>query len=517
MQFPGCSYLQLLSRFWDKAKRRKSYHSNFKGVGGQGSFYTKLFISLGLCLGAGFPAAAETAQLICPAELAPSIEAITGGSAFRRAHWGILVQTVDVEPQTLYAHNADKFFIPASNAKLLTTAAALVQLGPEFQIQTKVYQLQTNSQNVSLRVVGRGDPSLSNAQLKELAQQLRNQGIEQIQTLIADDQYFQGEQVHPTWEWEDLQAGYGAPVNSLILNQNALGLTLIPQTLDQPLAIEWDDPIYARNWQIVNQSTTVAQTAPEFVQVGRDLAEPILYVQGQLRVGSAAEPVAVSIPQPTEHFLARFKQILAEQLIQVNQTTIASNLLPSSARPIAVVTSPNLAELLVETNQQSNNLYAEALLRILGTEQLSNQTTSSLERGINTLRSLLAELGVEPTGYKLVDGSGLSRQNLVSPKALVETLQLMARSPYTSSYRASLATAGVNGTLRSRFQNTSAQGKFYGKTGALSGVSALSGYLEPTHAPQLAISVLVNHTELLSEVQPAIDAIVELLARLKQC
>lgn len=474
------------------------------------------FVGLNLCLSAGLSALAQTAP-VCLAELTPQIEAITNRPALRRAHWGILVQTVEIEPQTLYAHNAEKFFVPASNVKLLTTAAALTQLGPTFRIQTTVYQIPAADRSVMLQVVGRGDPSLTDAQLKTLAQQLREQGIQQVQTLIVDDQYFQGDRVNPTWEWEDLQAGYGTTVNSLILNQNAVGLRLIPQAVGQALAVEWDDPAVAPLWQVLNQSTTVATTAPEFVQVGRDLVQPVLYVRGQLRVGSKPEPVAVSLPDPTRHFLERFQQILMDYQIQVEQTRMSSDPLPVAAYPLAVVTSPSLAELLVETNQQSNNLYAEVLLRLLAGERSPSQTTSSLEAGLNVLQQLLTDLGVDPDGYHLVDGSGLSRHNLISPIALVEILQAMARSPYTDTYRASLATAGISGTLGARFQDTAVRGQFQGKTGSLDGITALSGYLVRAGASQLAVSILVNYAEQTGEAQAAIDSIVELLAQLGEC
>jgi serine-type D-Ala-D-Ala carboxypeptidase/endopeptidase (penicillin-binding protein 4) len=454
----------------------------------------------------------QAAEAACSMALGRRIETITQRPEFRQMRWGILIQTVSDDPQTLYAQDAEKLFVPASNVKLLTTAAALTQFGPNFRIRTSVYQIPSASDQVILRVVGRGDPSFNEAQLQNLAQQIRNRGITRIDQLIIDDQYFQGDWVNPTWEWEDIQAGYGAPVNSLILNQNAINLDLMPQALRQPLGVAWEDPAAGSQWQIVNQSRTVAAEAEEFVQVGRDLNRPVLYVQGQLRVGSASEPVAVSIPQPTQHFLDRFQQVLAANQISVAQTAIATDSLSPIAEEIAWVESSNLADLIIETNQQSNNLYAESLLRQLG--RLSNHSQPSLTAGINGLEATLTELGVDPQQYTLEDGSGLSRQNLVSPTALAQTLQGMARSPHIADYRASLSAAGINGTLQSRFRDTSVEGKFYGKTGALSGVVALSGYLQTPNETQLVISILVNQAELpLREVQAAIDAIVQLSAQ----
>jgi serine-type D-Ala-D-Ala carboxypeptidase/endopeptidase (penicillin-binding protein 4) len=479
-----------------------------RNVGLVTSLATSLATSLGSSLFgiATSPALAQTsaeAANACRAGLANQIEAITTQPQFRDADWGILVQTLEAQPQILYAQNADQRLIPASNIKLLTTAAALTQLGPDFQIRTSIYQLAT-AQQTTLRVVGRGDPSFAAPQLQDLARQIAARGIRQIDTLIADDRYFDGVFVNPTWEPEDIQAGYGAPLNSLILNENAIGLTLIPQALGQPLAVQWDNSAEGKDWRVVNQSQTVATTAAEYLDVGRDLNQPVLFVRGQLRVGSAAEPVAVSIPQPTQNFLDQFRQVLAEQQILVRQAEV-DNDTNWLGREIGAVLSPRLATLLVETNQQSNNLYAEALLRQLGAGQAAG--LSPLAAGINILRQDLTQLGVSPN-YLLADGSGLSRQNAASPRVFVDLLEAMAASPHAALFRASLSTAGRSGTLKNRFQNTPVQGQMQGKTGFMTGVASLSGYLQ-TKTP-LVFSILVNQPEG-SGFQTAIDRIVILL------
>lgn len=470
----------------------------------------KLWLSLTVLL--PLPAMAQV-NPVCQTDLAHQIEAIIDRPDFQQSRWGVLVQTSGSNPQTLYDRDSEHRFVPASNVKLLTTAAALTQLGADFRIQTTLYQVPSSTGEAVLQIVGRGDPSFGEAQIEALAQQLIDRNVYQIDQLIANDHYFRGDVINPTWEWADLQTGYGAPATSLMLNQNAIGLTLIPQALHQPLQVKWDDPTEFNHWQIINTSETVAPEAPEFVEVGRDWTQPILHVQGHLRVGSAAEPVAISVPQPVEHFLDRFQQILASRGIQVKQTAITTDPLPESAQPIAKLDSAPLSELLQETNQQSNNLYAEALLRILGNE-LRPESNSSLDAGIQGIKQVLAELQIEPTSYDLADGSGLSRQNSVNPQILVATLQAMAASPNAATYRDSLAQAGISGTLRNRFQNTIVAGRFWGKTGALTGAVALSGYLERENSSQLTLSILVNQTKHpLPVVQRSIDRIVELLAR----
>jgi serine-type D-Ala-D-Ala carboxypeptidase/endopeptidase (penicillin-binding protein 4) len=458
----------------------------------------------------------------CPAQLNEKIEAITNRPQFRHARWGILVQTqgITAQRQTLYAQDADRYFVPASNAKLLTTAAALTQLGPQFRIRTSVYEVDSPSDSppggVTLQVVGRGDPSFTDAELRKLAQQIRDRHITQIDRLIGNDQYFRGDAVNPSWEWEDVQSGYGAPANSLILNQNLIGLTLWPQQVGQPLRVQWDDPIEAGQWRVDNRSQTVAAAAPEFVEVGRDLSQPILSVRGQLQVGSASEPTAIAIPQPAQHFLQRFQQVLIEAQIRVMQTSIASTSMPQGLE-VAAIESPPLTDLLVETNQESNNLYAEAVLRSLGVNQ-SPLADSSSEAGLTALKAVLARLGVDPGSYVLSDGSGLSRRNLVSPEAIVQTLQAMAQSPYATVYRSSLSVAGISGTLQNRFRDTPVQGRLQGKSGSLSGTAALSGYLASVEGSPLIFCILVNQSNLsLSQIQEGIDAIVGLLVQLHPC
>ncbi len=458
------------------------------------------------------PAAAQAG--ICPAQLSDKISAITNRSEFRRSRWGILVQTLG-DRQTLYAQDAERYFIPASNLKLLTTAAVLEVLGDRYTIRTSVYQ--TNSDNVVLRVVGRGDPSLTDAELDQLAKQIRDRHITQINQLIADDHYFQGDAINPTWEWEDVQSGYGAPVNSLILNENLIGLTLFPQSLGQPLRVVWDDPAEGTRWQIDNRSRTVAATAEESVQVGRDLERSQLNVRGQLRVGSKPETAAIAITQPSRYFLQRFKQALRQRGIQVAQSFVATEPTETQGAEIAAVESEPLAKLIAEVNQQSNNLYAESLLRTLGVTQ-SPQADSSLDAGLEAMKKALFQLGIDSASYNLVDGSGVSRHNWVTPETLVQTLQGMGRSPNSAVYRNSLAVAGRIGSLQNRFLDTPVAGKFQGKTGFVSGSIALSGYLEPPDYSPLVLSILINQFDRpTEEIREAIDEIVILLAQLQRC
>ncbi|TAG57661.1 MAG: D-alanyl-D-alanine carboxypeptidase/D-alanyl-D-alanine-endopeptidase [Oscillatoriales cyanobacterium] len=452
-----------------------------------------------LILGRTSAVVAQTSAVagdICPGELGAKVDAIANRAEFSRSRWGILIQPLS-SAATLYSRDATKYFIPASNVKLLTTAAALQKLGADFRIKTSVY----SGANGSLYVAGRGDPS----------------------------SYFQGSAVNPNWEWEDAQAGYGAPVNSLIFNQNAIELVLSPQAIGQPLKVTFAEPKLANQWQILNNSVTVSQNESEFIEVGREFDRPVIRVGGQLKVGAESESAYVAVVNPANNFLQHFQQVLVAEGIPVKQALVAP--VPRNLnQELAFVESPPLAELVKETNRESNNLYAEVLLRLLGkvtgSMPVSQAVTGKMpvpqedtgEIGLKELKIALTQLGVNPNSYILADGSGLSRHNLISPEALVQTLRLMANSPTGSIYRASLPVAGDSGTLKNRINSTPNRVILQAKTGTLSGVSALSGYIEVPNYEPLVFSIIINQSDLsASKMRSATDEIVLLLNRLRRC
>lgn len=446
---------------------------------------------------------------ICPVELAPAINAIANRPQFQQSRWGVLIETLTTNI-TLYNRDSQYYFIPGSTVKLLTTAAALQKLGANFRIRTSIYG---DSQG-NIYIVGRGDPSLTEIQLQDLAQQLKNRGINQINQLIAVDGYFTGSPIHSTWQWEDIQAGYGAPINSLILNQNSLDLKLSPQGVGQPLKVTWVRPEQATGWTIENQTRTVRENEPEFVNIGRDLSQPIIKVSGQLRVNGEPEPVYAAVIEPTNNFIQQFQKILINSGIKVLKTSIAPNFsYPQSE--LAFVESPPLSELIKTMNLESNNVFAESLLRTLGAQ---NYSDDSVESGLKEIKLMLNQLGINPNNYQLFDGSGLSRNNLVTPLALVQTLKIMGNSSIAELYRNSLPVGGVSGTLKGRFQDTFATGIIQAKTGTLTGVTSLAGYISPPNYQPLVFSITINQTNLSTQqLRQAIDEIVLLLTQLKSC
>ncbi len=454
-------------------------------------------------------------NLVCQAQLGRAIETIIDRPQFSQARWGIVVQKLN-NAQNLYSRDADKYFIPASNLKIITTAAALQQLGANFRLRTSIYGTDSGL----LRLVGRFDPSLTDVQITALARQLKLTGVRQWNYLAVEGDRFAEDIINPDWEWGDIQADYGAPIGSLILNQNAVTLQLLPQQLGQPLRLKWQDPIAAKQWQKVDNQSLTASKEPAEVEVIRDLSGT-LKISGQLSVDSPPESVSLAVIDPKENFIQHLRQALIVGGIQDNTNRVRLNLVEvekqlANAPELAAVDSPPLSELLLEANLNSNNLYAEALLRTLGTKV--NSSDSKLQKGIVAAKQALTILGVDPKGYVLADGSGLSRHNLASPKAIAQTLRAMASSPYAAIYRASLPVAGISGTLTNRFKNTPAQGVVSAKTGTISGAVALSGYINTPNYEPLVFSIIVNQSDQSTiAIRQAVDEIVLLLVSLRRC
>lgn len=490
------------------------------------------------------PAGADEAAALCPAQLEDRLEAITAEQLSDQTRWGAMVQPLGNNGSTLYARNPQQYFTPASNAKLLTAAAALIHLGPDFRLSTSVYaassaaaDFEDASSPLALRLVGQGDPSFTSDDLRQMAYQVSQAGITQVSHVIGDERYLGARFINPTWEWEDVQSGYGAPVSSLMVDQNAIGIRLFPQTVGQPLRLEWEQPQMASQWQVINQSATVAPSEPEFLRVGRDWSRPVLTVQGQLRAGADFDRSAVAVTNPSAHVLQQFEAALRREGVAVLRPSHSrvdqpepqtepqtGPALSNAQQAIATIVSPPLSDLLVEVNAHSRNLYAESLLLHLGRQDGPGGTRAAgatgallLAAGLEQVRTILTPLGV--TGaYQLADGSGLSRRSLVTPQAIVQTLQAMAQHPYSAIYRSSLAIAGETGTLRSRFRGTSVAGRLWGKSGGLTGVSSLSGYLDPPGYAPLAFSLLIDHSHQPGAARrQTLDAMVEAIAALTPC
>jgi D-alanyl-D-alanine carboxypeptidase/D-alanyl-D-alanine-endopeptidase (penicillin-binding protein 4) len=455
-----------------------------------------------------------SARALCPEEFATEVEQLVNRPELAQGRVGIWVETWSGE--VIMSRDGDRFFVPASTLKLVTTAAALAELGPNYTVQTLVSGATNVEGRTTLQVIGAGDPSFDRVGLEQLSQQLRAQGIDHIDRLYGNESTFWGEAVNPNWEWEDVQAGYGAPVNALILNRNAIDLSLSPQTVGAPLRVVWANPQQATDWTIENFSTTVAPSTPEFLRIGRTFGRPVLSVWGQLIEGTDSETISIAEPHPGQAFLDAWQTVLLEYGITVQQSQVGLPANTVSWQELASVTSPPVAELLMSTNQDSTNLYAEALLKILGTQRPT--ADDATQAGIAVVRQVLHGWNIDLDTLVMVDGSGLARKNLITPQTMVKVLQAMTTSPHARAYQDSLAIAGTSGTLRNRLQDTPVEGRLYGKTGAISRNFALAGYFDPQGDWPLTFSIFLNNVDVRGAIaRRMIDEIVLLIAQLEDC
>ncbi len=473
-------------------------------------------LTLGLIGGLAVLTQADAALAgMCRAELPRKIDAIVNGYTLNGANVGILIENANPDTRVLYSRRAQEKFVPASNVKLLTTAAALQNLGPDFSIRTSVYG-QPNSPEQDLYVVGRGDPTFTSYQINLLSGQLKQQGIRRINSLTAIDNYFTGPVANPYWDEEDYRAGYGAPANSLILNRNELSFTSIPNRVGQPLSIVWDRPEFVRGWRIENNSRTIS-SGNEYIDAGQRPGQKVMNVRGQLIAGTASDNSSIALLDPGSYFAEQFQQSLNAYGLPTARAQATTANAPSGLVELAAIESPPLRAFIDPTNLYSVNIYAESMLKTLG-RSVEPTTQDAYVSGAAAVSTVLTDLGVRPDSVSIVDGSGLSRRNRVTPEAFVDTLQAMARTSNASIYRNSLAVAGRSGTLRNRMRGTNAEGRFQGKTGTLSGTYTLSGYLNPPNHPALALSILVNDTNASGrDVRSLIDQIIVHAANLDDC
>ena len=440
----------------------------------------------------------------CPRNLSQKIDEIIDNSQ-AGVRWGMMIQSQDSE-EIIYERNSDEFFIPASNTKLFTSAIALRLFDPNFKITTPIYQQGTPPNLDRLQIIGQGDPSLTTDDLESLATQLQAEGVQEIETVVLETGYFSKPYFPSSWEWEDVYAFYGSPANSLILDENSVNLTLTPTTVGEEVNLAWENAIAASQWDLDANVITTSAESESNLDLQSQLGTDQLYLTGELPKNRENAVWGFSIPNPDRYFRDVLLVALSEQNIQVNNIEFSDSQGEKIGEEIMRFESPPLSELLKEINIKSNNLYAEALLRILKIE-------SSLGEEAIREESLTA-LGINADSYHFVDGSGLSRRNLVTPSAIAQLLQTESND----IFRSSLPIAGVSGTLQNRFQDAPLEGNLQAKTGTMTGISALSGYVELPNYQPLVFSMMVNHYQVsASEKREMMDEILLLLPRLEEC
>ena len=452
----------------------------------------------------------------------------------RRGQVGIKIVSLN-SGKLIFEQNSEKYFMPASNMKNFTVAAALERLTPDFRFVTSVYAPAMPDANGvvngDLRIFGRGDVSFSYEfndgdlykGLDALADKIVQSGVKRIDGgLIADESYFTGSSIPQSWEWDDLQWYYGAEISALPLNDNAVSLKVKPGPSGYPCSVQLvpANPVI----RVINSCMTSAAGTHRTLRIEKKLTQNIIEISGNLPVGNAGFDGNVTVSRPAELFAALLKERLALKGVTVTGPARASNTKTQlNAVEIAKLESPPLSLIAAKTMKPSQNMYTETLLWTLG-EQLRSQrsvpapqgngfTPDSAELGVTAVKTFLTSIGIPEDAVIQHDGSGLSRHDLITPDAVVRLYTYMSKqSKYSQAWRDSLTIGGVDGTLRRRFVGTRASGNIRGKTGTIDQVSALSGYVRTAGGEELVFSIIVNGVNEVRDRTGMIDEIVVNLA-----
>lgn len=481
------------------------------------------------------------------------ILAILREKVAQQAFWGIEVVSLR-DGRPIVRINPDKRFTPASTAKLFTVAAALVRLGPNSTYQTTVETAAPLTAEGRLQgdlvLVGRGDPNLSGRVLpyrdrtertdfpakvfEDLAEETVRSGVRMVEgDLVVDDSYFVLQPYGQGWGVDDLLWSYGAPVTALAFNDNAVSLRIRPGT-------RAGDPAWVRlesvePYPIENRVVTVAPGQPAAGAADADRAGALaverlpgsrtLQVWGQIPEGSPEQTRLVAVENPPQVAGELFLQELKRRGVELRGALRVREQYPSDVPDLRGAAAPPppsattvlashqslpLAESLKVILKVSQNLHAEMLLRTLGRER---RNVGSAQAGWEEIQDFLKEIGIAEDDVLLRDGSGLSRQNLATPSAMVALLRHMYASPYRALWMDLLPIAGMDGTLTDRLQDKRFAGRVLAKTGSFNGAAALAGYARNRNNQWLAFAVFVNHHNLpASKAAALLDRMVEEIA-----
>ncbi len=475
-------------------------------------------------------AAASAQPTTNAAALTAQIDEVLDARGFDDAYWGAYVVDLS-DGRVLYDRNATKRFIPASNMKLLTTAAALDALGPDFRYKTRLYadgDIRNGTLEGSLVVRGAGDPTFGGRYndgdltqtFRQWADSLQANGIRRVRgVVVGDDDIFDNLQLGQGWQWDDLKWYYGAEISGLQYNEGTVHVRLRGTSPGATARLTADPDFgYAR---FVNRSTT---TSGGGIREGYDraLSDNVFTVTTSVPAGRT-ETENLSIVNPTDYFISTMVGVFRQRGIEVTGELVdvdewGRRPRYETMRRIAEHVSPPLSEIALQTNADSNNLYAEHLLRTLGAYiyQGADLPTGSAFAGYAAMEPFLQRIGVAPESFRVADGSGLSALNRLTPTGIVAVLRGMHEHADRATGRAfyeSLAVGGQSGTLSGRYRSGDARGNVRAKTGYISGARTLSGYVTSASGHRIAFSLLCNnYTVSTSTVNRAQDRIVEMLA-----
>ncbi len=473
--------------------------------------------------------------------LAKKIEAVINRGDAAKAFWGIEV-FAPARGRTLYSLNAHRYFLPASVAKLFTTAVALDLLGPDYQFRTVVgtrARIDRDGRLLgNLYLVGGGDPDLAGCALPytpeekeeacdatraldQLAEQVAASGVRVVAgDLIIDQSFFAPEPYAPGWAVGDLLWGYGAPVRALSLADNVLTLTVEPgEQANDRGRVTWEP--FTRFYDVQNQTWTAPAGSETQLYVRRDPGSRVLEVSGPIALDQKPRRLRVALEEPGEVIGELFRQALERRgvrllggMAQRFAPAPPFTAEPGAGLPVALAehVSRPLADDVTLINKMSVNLHAEMLLRTLGRQEPppapigeqprkppeppARRADGSAEAGLAVLRAWLANAGVNPNDVELEDGSGLARSNLVTPHAVVQLLKYADQQAWRPLFVESLPVAGVDGTLAERMKEGPARGRIRAKTGSLGDTTTLAGTVQTTSGETLVFALFLNHRAL---------------------
>lgn len=464
----------------------------------------------------------------------------------RRVFWGILVADRD-SGQVLYNLNSDHFFMPASNAKIMTTALALGKLGGSYQFHTTLETSGSLSPDGRLAgdlvFVGRGDPDISNRKfpyelkteregpaeeiLGEMVDAAMAKGVKEIDgDIVADDSYLPYDPYPAGWSIGDMFFEFGAPIGAITFNDNTISIQVVPGTREgDPPALTVQPSAALENFN--NQITTTAPGGNPYFAVVRQPGPNFLMLRGTIPLGHAPAELDLAMTSPTETAALALKQLFEQRGVHVTgviravhapppETSDSNGVSPpppppspSAAGPNPLVladhVSPPLIESIRLTNKISQNLHAELLLRTVAREKAGFGSTDA---GLKIEQDFLKTAGVADGDVILSDGSGLARDDLVTPRAVVALLRYAAHQSWGAEFLSTLPIAGVDGTLETRMKQATGSGVIQAKTGSLEHVRAMSGYATTQYGENLVFAIFGNNdTEHRRDATSTIDAI----------
>jgi D-alanyl-D-alanine carboxypeptidase/D-alanyl-D-alanine-endopeptidase (penicillin-binding protein 4) len=460
------------------------------------------------------------------------VEAALSASGPDKGFWGALI-TDAATGEVLYARNAGNYFTPASDAKLFTTALALATLGPDYRIRTTVSTAGALDANGLLTgdlvLTGRGDANLSNRKfpyekkverdgppekaLAALADAVVARGVKEIEGgVVADDSMFQPERFPSGWTIDDMLWSYGAAVSAIAVNDNTFTLEVRAGEREgdsATFAIEPASDFYT----VENTVRTSARGSEEKLAVVREPGSRSIRVSGIIPLGAPPRLLTIAIEEPAEYAAALLARLLESRGVRVHGVARARHAgdptLSGANHPAETILAEQmslpLAEDIRQVNKNSLNLHAELLL-LLAARERSGATTR--EEAVKFAAEFFKTAGIADGDVVLTDGSGLSRRDLVTPRAIVQMLNYAATQPWGDLYRSSLPVAGEDGTLSDRMKNTPAAGRIFAKTGTIEHVVALSGYATTVRGAHLVFSILGNNDSLHAQTADTVlDAI----------